>query len=695
MAEQSGSGKLAKELGLFDVFALATGATLSGGLFLLPGLATAQSGPAVVLCYLLAGIPLLPAIMCLVELSTAMPKAGGVYFFLDRALGPLAGTVGGLGTFLALVLKTAFSLMGLSAYASIYLEPSPLFVRGIAIGLALAFGILNVIGAKKSGGFQRILLVGLLIILTLFLAGGLPEVQAHAFEGFFAKGPQAILATAGLVTMSYVGVTKVASIAEEVNNPERNLPLGMFVSLGACLTIYALCTLVLVGVLPLAELSNTTTPMADAAMVLQGSGGQALLTAAAVMAFFSVANAGILSASRYPLAMARDGLMPKTFARLDSKGAPVAAIVLTVSLVIISVLLLDPLKIAKLASAFLFLMFSLLCLSVIVMRESGLKSYDPGYRTPLYPWVPFFGAFVPFVFISEMGPIPTLFSLALVSGCVVWYWTYARPRVDRRGALFHVFARLGEQKHEELDGELRGILKEKGLREDDPFNEVVFDSEVLDIDEVESFDQLIELAASALHQGTKLETALLIQGFREGTMTGATPVAKGVALPNMRIPDLAQAQMVMVRCRREIRIMAGDVFGHASMSDKVHAVFFLVSPEDDPSQHLRILAQIARRIDQDDFLPAWLGAKNEVQLREVFLRNERYISVTIEHSGPSAELAERTISSLNLPEGSLIAAIRREGRTLVPRGGSTLRHGDRLMIIGEPNAIAELYAVYA
>ena len=69
--------------------------------------------------------------------------------------------------------------------------------------------------------------------------------------------------------------------------------------------------------------------------------------------------------------------------------------------------------------------------------------------------------------------------------------------------------------------------------------------------------------------------------------------------------------------------------------------------------------------------------------------------MTIEHSGPSAELAERTISSLSLPEGSLIAAIRREGRTLVPRGGSTLRHGDRLMIIGEPTAIAELYATYA
>ena len=695
MAGSTTSGKLAKELGLFDVFALATGATLSGGLFLLPGFATAQSGPAVVLCYLLAGVPLLPAIMCLVELSTAMPKAGGVYFFLDRALGPMAGTVGGLGTFLALVLKTAFALMGLGAYVSIYLEPSPLLVRGIAVGLALSFGTLNIIGAKKSGGFQRILLVGLLGILALFLVDGVPTVPAEAFADFFAKGPQAIVATAGLVTMSYVGVTKVASVAEEVRNPERNLPRGMFLALGSCLAIYALCTMVLVGVLPMEQLSMTSTPMADAAKVLRGNAGQAMLTAAAVMAFFSVANAGILSASRYPLAMARDGLMPKSFARLDSKGAPVAAILLTVGLVIASVLLLDPLKIAKLASAFLFVMFSLLCLSVIVMRESGLESYDPGYRTPFYPWIPFFGAFVPFAFISQMGPMPALFSLALVAGCVVWYWSYARPRVDRRGALFHVFARLGEQRHEELDGELRGILKEKGLRQDDPFNEIVFDSEVLDIDEIEGFDQLVDMAAKTLHQSTGLPLNLFVQGFREGTLTGATPVAKGVALPHMRMADITQAQMVMVRCRREIRILAGDVFGQSSMSEKVHAVFFLVSPEDDPSQHLRMLAQIARRIDQDDFLPEWLGARNEVQLREVFLRNERYISVTIEHSGPSAELAEKTIADISLPDGSLVVAIRRQGHTLVPRGGSTLRYGDRLMIIGEPAAIAELYTLFS
>ena len=98
MSAPDQGGKLAKELRLLDVYALATGATLSAGLFLLPGPAALQAGPAIPLCYLLAAVPLVPAMLCTVELATAMPKAGGADYFLDRSLGPLFGTIGGLGT---------------------------------------------------------------------------------------------------------------------------------------------------------------------------------------------------------------------------------------------------------------------------------------------------------------------------------------------------------------------------------------------------------------------------------------------------------------------------------------------------------------------------------------------------------------------------------------------------------------------
>ena len=364
------------------------------------------------------------------------------------------------------------------------------------------------------------------------------------------------------------------------------------------------------------------------------------------------------------------------------------------SLIIVIVAFLDPLKIAKLASAFQLLIFALQCLAVMVMRESGLKSYDPSFRAPWYPWLPLFGLLAPFVLIAAMGTLPVVFSLGLIAGGVAWYWTYARDRVERRGAVFHVFARLGEQRHEGLDTELRGILKTKGLRDEDPFDQVVFNSTVLDVKRTVPFDSLIERAASALHARTGQDAELFVRGFTEGTKTGATPVAKGVALPHMHIEDFGDPCMVLVRSRETIEIKGGDVFGNQTTPEHVNAAFFLVSDSSNPGQHLRMLAQLASRIDENDFLDGWLGAQNEVQLREVFLRNERYISIKLEPGSPAAVLAGQTIGDLDLPDDTLVAAIRREGKTIMPRGSTPLESGDRLLVIGEPKAITTLRERY-
>ena len=351
----AGSGKLTKQLGLFDVFAIGAGATLSGGLFLLPGPASTLAGPAILLCYVLVAIPLMPAVMCIVELSTAMPRAGGIYFFLDRSLGPLAGTIGGVGTWLTLVLKNAFALVGLGAYISLYLDSSDWMTKGIATAFALLFGWLNLAGSHKAGGFQRVLVIGLLAILGLFMAFGLPEIQMSRLDGVFDAPADVILATTGLVYISYIAVTKVASIAEEVNNPERNLTYGVFLAIGVCLLVYFLCVMVMVGVVPMNELQGSTTPMASAANLVLGGPGMAAIAAAAALAFFSVSNAGIMAASRYPLAMGRDELLPPWFAKTNDEGTPVQAVFVTVASTIAVILLLDPLSIAKLASTFMLL----------------------------------------------------------------------------------------------------------------------------------------------------------------------------------------------------------------------------------------------------------------------------------------------------------------------------------------------------
>ncbi|HKL18347.1 MAG TPA: amino acid permease, partial [Halalkalibaculum sp.] len=228
--------KLEKQLGLWDVFAISTGAMFSSGFFLLPGIAAAETGPSVFLAYLLAGVLVLPTMFSVSELCTAMPRAGGTYYFIDRSLGPLMGTIGGFGSWLALVLKSAFALIGMGAYLGIFMDVP---ITLVAVVLTIFFGIVNVIGAKESSFLQKILVAALLGIMFFYIVQGLFhifsldffEITRQQFSPFFINGVNGVLATVGMVFVSYAGLTKVASIAEEVENPDRNIPLGMIMSL--------------------------------------------------------------------------------------------------------------------------------------------------------------------------------------------------------------------------------------------------------------------------------------------------------------------------------------------------------------------------------------------------------------------------------------------------------------------------------
>ena len=707
MADLPKPGRLKKELSLFSVYAIATGTTLSAGFFLLPGLAAVEAGPAVVLSYLIAAVFLVPALLSIVELATAMPRAGGAYYFLDRSLGPLAGTVGGLGTWLALVLKAAFALVGMGAYVRLIVElmrdrfpaPADLFeavgIFPIAAGLAILFGIINLLGAKRAGSFQIVLVIGLLGILAWFIAMGSTEVDPEhlrgIFRGFFGERFEPIIATAGLVFISYVGVTNIASVAEEVKNPERNLPLGIFLALGTAVVVYLLGVGVMVGVVGDEALSETLTPVEKTAEVFAGKWGVAAVCLAAMLAFSSVANAGILSASRYPLAMARDHLLPGVFHTLSRRGTPKVSIYVTVGAILLFLFLLrDPTPIAKLASAFQLLMFALLCLAVIVMRQSGLESYDPGFRSPLYPWMQLVGIAAPIWLIMQMGWLPIVFTFGLAALGIGWYYAYARRRVDRHGAIYHVFERLGRRRFAGLDRELRSILKEKGLREEDPFEEVVARARVIDAKRKETFERVVRRASVLLAERLPCEAETLIEGFLQGTRTGATPVTSGVALPHLRLPEIDTPQMVVVRSTAGIQIDTADVYGKTHTTAPTHAIFFLISPDNDPGQHLRLLAELAGRVDREAFIPALLAARDEHGIKEILLRSDRYLTVLVTRGSPSATLIGRAIRDVDFPQGCLVAIIRRAGETIVPGGSTVVKEGDWLTVIGSRKVIDAL-----
>ena len=681
--------RLRKDLRLLEVFAIATGTTLSAGFFLLPGIAAQQAGSGLVLAYLIAAIALIPATLSILELSTAMPRAGGVYYFLDRSLGPFFGTIGGIGTYLVLILKVAFSLIGMGVYITIFFSSIPIIP--LAISLAVVLGIINFAGIKKSGNFQIILLCILLIILTIFIASGLTSSKGINFNVIKISDFNSLIATAGLVFISYAGITKVTSLSEEIHNPEKNIPLGIVLALSVSIIIYILGTLVMVKVIPIEILAGNLAPVAAAGEKLLGKTGEIILSIAALLAFISVANAGILSASRYPLAMSRDHILPQFFKKLYKNGSPIVSITLTISIIILIILTMDVARIAKLASAFQLLVFAFVSLAVIIMRESKIESYDPGFKSPLYPWIQILGVFISFWMIYEMGIVPIAFSSGLVIIGFLWYWYYARKRVVRTGAIYHIFERLGRQRYAGLESEMRGILKEKGLRDSDPFDEIVARSNVINLPEKAEFEEVVTSASAWISQFVQNTADEIQKQFLEGTRMGATPVTHGIALPHLRLSGLQQAEMVLVRANNGVHMkFKNPLTDFEEEEQDVKAIFFLISPEKDPTQHLRILAQIAGRVEEENFAKEWEAAKDDQEIKEVLLHEDRCLSIIVEHTTNTSNLLNKQLKEINFPEGCLVAMIRRSGETIIPTGKTVLVEGDRLTIIGDPKGMTEL-----
>ena len=703
MATRNGR-KLKKELDLLDVYVIGTGSMLSSGFFLLPGIAADKTGSSVVLAYFLASALVIPALLSMSELATAMPRAGGVYYYLDRSLGPIVGTVGGLGTWLVLVLKGAFALIGMGAYLTLVLDYP---ARTAALALTVVFILVNVLGAKESSDLLRWLVCTVLGFLALLLIEGLvvfiggPGAEAvhRAPEPFLTHGAEGLVATIGLVFISFVGPVKVASISEEVRNPDRNLPLGMFLALLTASAVYVAGVFLMVELLPAgafhADLTPVATLGAELFSWLPGPVRTGLVLIPAIAGLAAAGNASILSASRYPLALGRDRLIPDWFGKIGRTGTPTAALLATGALMAVIIVAVDVVAVAKLASTFLLLVFALVNLAVIVMRESRIEAYVPGFRSPGYPAVQITGLLAPALLIAMMGLVPILFAIGLTAAGLLWYFYYARNRVVRSGALLHWFERLGKGRFEGLDPELRGILKEKGVRAEDAFDEVVARAFTLDLADGTTFTQAARRAAGQLAQRLPVSADHLVEGFLHGTRAGATPVSRGTALPHLRVAGATAPEMVLVRSAGGLRIEVGDQFTDERHRALIHALFFLVSPDDAPGQHLRLLAGIAGRADDEDFMEAWLSAADESELREAVLLDERFVSLHLTRRGPAAGLIGLELKDIPWPEGTLVALVRRGGEILIPSGATALEDGDRLSIVGQAEGIRTIRSRYS
>jgi basic amino acid/polyamine antiporter, APA family len=707
MAEaENGSARLEKKLGLIDVYAICTGAMFASGFFLLPGIAFGNAGPAVVAAYLISSLLMIPGMFSIAELSSAMPRAAGTYFFIHRSLGPLAGTIGGFGDWLVLTFKSAFALVGMGAYLTLFFDVP---VQPVAIALTVAFGALNIFGAKETARLQVWLVVILLTIMTFFVAAGalslLGEptgVVAARFDPFLTAGSAGLLSTVGLVFISYAGLTKVAAAAEEIDDLDRNLPLAMVLALLTIAVIYVGGVFILVGSLDASVLTDDLTPVATSAEqvlgFLPGPLGVGLIVVAAVTAFASTGNAGILTASRYPLAMARDRLTWSGFGELGRFGTPTVGIVATCVLMIASIVLLDVERLASLGSAFLLLMFAFINLSVIIMRESRVSSYAPGFRSPLYPWMQILGVVSTVGLLFTLGPFYVAFVLVIMFTAGLWYRFYARGHVPNRGAIYGLFKRLGDREGAAIDEELWSILQERGASEEDSFDELVARAHVVDVPGRTDLAEVLRLVADEFRGSGERHWEGFDDQLAKALAEAVVPDRTFAAVTDLARGDLDRHEVVLVRARRGVRIDGARRFpgsteenGHdGATGAPVQALIFLMGPDRRATQHLRLFAQLVTMVEEGTFSHRWRQAHDDQALLETLLRGERFASLTVGSEGPPAAMVDKRLREVVFPGNTLVALVRRGDQTIVPSGETLLRAGDRITVIGAPEDVATL-----
>ncbi len=628
--------ELKRSLGFAEVFCIASGAMISSGIFILPSLAFLYSGPAIIFSYLLGAVFIIPAMLSKAELATAMPKSGGSYYFTNTSLGPLFGTFAGFTNWLSLAMKSAFALLGIGIFLQLLVPESvnfdtELVVKILAVLCTLFFMVMNILSVKESGRFQVILVVFLLAAMILYVLAGFFSVNPEHFNDFFASkynpNPAPIptiylmIWTAGLIFVSFGGLTNIASIAAEVKNPGKTIPSAMFTAFVVVSLLYAAIAFITVGILTPQEMAETQTPLSTAADKFWGTPGFILMALAAMSAFITTANAGIMSASRNPMAMAEDNLIPEVFGKVSYKyQTPYVSIILTSLFMIFSILVLDLEGLVKVASAMMLLLAVFDNLSLILMRASRLTNYKPVFKVPFYPVIPIAGVLINALMLIQLGWIPLLITGAFFAVSLLWYFIYSKSRIQRTYALIHVVERLTnkEIQTENLENELKNILMERDEIQEDRFDKIIKTAAILNLTESDgepTRTDIFHMIAHELAKRLPLSESEIVVLLEEREKESSTVISDELAIPHFLFQGTQQFEIVVIRSEK------GIVFEENKAP--VKAIFALAGSIDERNFHLQTLMAIAQIVKNTDFMKNWQALKSPNDIRNSILLADR------------------------------------------------------------------------
>ena len=393
--------KLKRELNLLQVIMLGTAGTIAAEIFVLTGHAAGIAGPAAVLAIIIGGVLSLSIALNYCELATTYPVTGGAMTYVKEGFGNnllmfLVGSLDGLSS----TFYTALSAVGFAYSLKVFLPFMPIIP--VALLVILVVGILHIRGVSKVGNFQIFLGAFLLIVFILYVILGLTRPEGFSRE-IFMSGEilfenQSIwavlgrmLTTVALIYNAYVGFEVIADDAEEIMKPNRNIPMGILVSLGVTTLIYTTVSLVTIGVVPYEALAGSETALTDAAQVFWPKVGVPLMAAAGIVATLTSINSAMLSATRESFTLSRDQVWPRSLSRLSRWRTPYVSIlmVMIVSGLITLIGLVDFLSFISSAGYMFVLIFA--SLAMIRLRNKYPNTERP-FKVPWYPLTPLLAA---------------------------------------------------------------------------------------------------------------------------------------------------------------------------------------------------------------------------------------------------------------------------------------------------------------
>ncbi|QFU84217.1 amino acid permease [Natronorubrum aibiense] len=436
--------ELAKDLGPLAALTIGVGTMIGAGIFVLPGPAVAQLGPLAALAFVIGGGLALLTALSASELGTAMPVSGGAYYYINQGLGPLFGSIAGWGNWMGLAFASSFYMYGFGEYVNQFVSVSGLSLGFITLEPAQIIGLIgaaffiavNYVGAKETGRLQNIIVIVLMGILAVFTLFGLFNADLETLRPIDPFGWAPLLPVTGLVFVSFLGFVQITSVAEEIQEPGKNLPRAVIGSVVIVTVMYALILLAVLAAVETDVVANNETAVVDVARMLIGPAGAVALLLGGLLATASSANASILASSRINFAMGRDKLISPSINEIHPRFAtPYRAIAITGAFILLFIAFGNLEMLATAGSVLHLIVYSLLNVALIIFREVDPESYDPDFEVPFYPITPILGAILSFALIAFIEPIVILLSMAFVLFGVIWYLGYARSEIESSGVL--------------------------------------------------------------------------------------------------------------------------------------------------------------------------------------------------------------------------------------------------------------------